>query len=72
MAVRRASKALRRIKDRILRGQYEFTRHARDEMKAEDLWDADVRGAIRSGTLARVQREGPQGSKYTLPESAKV
>ena len=57
---------LDRIRDCIRRRHYYMSAHAMEEM-AEDLLDiVDIEAAILSGTIDRMEKEDPRGTKYVV------
>ena len=57
---------LRTIRYKVKRGLYELTRHARDEMQADELSLADVRRVILFGKLESRQTNDPRGTRYVI------
>ncbi len=57
---------LERIRDYIRRRRYDMSAHAMEEM-AEDLLDIlDIEAAVLSGTINRMDKEDPRGTKYVV------
>lgn len=57
---------LERIRDCIRQRHYDMSAHAMEEM-AEDLLDIlDIEAAVLSGTISRMGKEDPRGTKYVV------
>ena len=57
---------LERIRERIRLRQYDMSAHAMEEM-AEDLLDIiDIESAVLKGSIARIERDDPRGTKYVI------
>jgi len=57
---------LERLRDCIRRRHYDMSAHAMEEM-AEDLLDIlDVEEAVLSGTMSRMEKDDPRGTKYVV------
>jgi hypothetical protein len=57
---------LERIRDCIRRRHYDMSAHAMEEM-AEDFLDIlDIEAAALSGTLSRMEKVDPRGTKYVV------
>jgi hypothetical protein len=57
---------LERIRDCIRRRDYDMSAHAVEEM-AEDFLDIlDIEAATLSGTISRLDKEDPRGTRYVL------
>ncbi len=54
------------IRDRIRRRQYDMTSHAMEEMAEDDLDIEDVEHSILKGSIARIDRGDPRGTKYVV------
>ena len=61
-----ARRPLERIRDAILRGDYDLTHHALDEMVEDDLSIFDVEHAVLKGKIARIEADDPRGPRYTV------
>jgi hypothetical protein len=59
-------KALERIQQSIKSGSYDFTHHAVEEMAEDELGIFDVEYAVLNGTIEKVIKNDPCGTKYTL------
>jgi hypothetical protein len=57
---------LERIRQRIQQGQYDMTAHAMDEMAEDDLDIVDIECSILNGTVVRIDRHDPRGTKYVV------
>lgn len=61
---------LERIRDRFRLREYDLSAHANDEM-AEDALDlADVESAVLNGSIARIEKDDPRGTKYVIEGTA--
>ena len=61
-----ARSRIERIRQRIRRREYDMSAHAMEEM-AEDLLDIiDVESAILTGSITRIERDDPRGTKYVV------
>ena len=61
-----SQRLLERIRDSILRGDYDLTRHAVEEMAEDALIIFDVESAILDGELVRTETDDPRGPRYTV------
>jgi hypothetical protein len=66
MVRRRASHAIRRIKQCAQDGLLLFSDHARREMNDDGFNEADVSSAVRMGRLIARQTLGGRGTRYVL------
>ena len=57
---------LERIRDAILYGEYDLTRHAIDEMAEDELGIFDVESAILDGEITKTEMDDPRGPRYTI------
>ena len=57
---------LETIRDAVIRGDYDLTRHAVDEMAEDNLDILDVESAILNGEIAKTEMDDPRGSRYTI------
>ena len=57
---------LRRIRDAIISGEYDLTRHAIDEMAEDGLSIFDVESAILHGEITKTKTDDPRGPRYTI------
>jgi hypothetical protein len=57
---------LERIRDTILGGEYDLTRHAIDEMAEDGLGIFDVESAILGGAITKTALDDPRGPRYTI------
>jgi hypothetical protein len=57
---------LETIRDAVIRGDYDLTRHAVDEMAEDNLDILDVESAILNGEIAKTETDDPRGSRYTI------
>ena len=61
-----ADRLLARIQDAVVRGDYDVTVHAVEEM-AEDGFDIfDVEAAVMSGAITKTETDDPRGARYTI------
>lgn len=61
-----SQRSLERIRDAILNGEYDLTRHAVDEMAEDRLGIFDVEGAVLSGEIVKTETDDPRGPRYTI------
>lgn len=61
-----SQRILDKIQDAILRGEYDLTRHAVDEMAEDDLIIFDVESAILDGRIVNTEIDDPRGPRYTI------
>jgi hypothetical protein len=66
MVRRRASHAVRTIKQRAQAGALDFSDHAHDKMDNDDLEEDDVRQAIVKGDLSARQTRGGRGTRFVI------
>ncbi len=50
----------------VLADQYEFTRHALDEMDDDGLTESDVRQALLHGKVVAELTDDPRGNRYVV------
>ncbi len=50
----------------VLADQYEFTRHALDEMDDDGLTESDVRQALLHGKVVAELTDDPRGARYVV------
>ena len=62
--------ALRTIRRKVKRGLYELTRHAREEMRADELCLADIKRVILFGRLKGKLTGDPRGIRYVIRGNA--
>lgn len=60
-----------RIRDNVLNGEYDLTRHAVDEMAEDGLGILDVESALLSGEITKTETGDPRGPRYTIVGLAK-
>jgi hypothetical protein len=60
------SRILERIRDKIQQRQYDMTAHAMEEMAEDDLDIVDVEHSILGGSLVRIDRDDPRGTRYVI------
>lgn len=64
--------SLKRIKQALRAGRYQFTTHALEEMDSENLIEEEVRALVLRGSLAATLTDDPRGSRFvvrgTLPD----
>jgi len=61
-----SQRLLERIRYAILRGEYDLTRHAIDEMAEDGLGIFDVESAILDGEITKTETDDPRGPRYTI------
>ena len=61
---------IERIRNSIRRRQYDMSAHAMEEMAEDNLDIEDVECSILKGSLVRVERGDPRGTKYVLTGAA--
>jgi hypothetical protein len=57
---------LHSIQGAILRGEYDVTVHAVEEMAEDDLDIFDIECALTSGDLINAETDDPRGARYTI------
>jgi hypothetical protein len=57
---------MERIRQAILSGEYDLTRHAIDEMAEDNLTILDLEAAILNGRIAKIETSDPRGTRYTV------
>lgn len=57
---------LERIRYAILSGEYDWTRHAIDEMAEDGLGIFDIESAILDGEITKTETDAPRGPRYTI------
>ncbi|HEY2737087.1 MAG TPA: DUF4258 domain-containing protein [Thermoanaerobaculia bacterium] len=57
---------LEQIRDCIRRRHYDMSAHAVEEMAEDDLDIFDIEAAALSGTISRLEKDDPRGTKYVL------
>jgi hypothetical protein len=57
---------LERIRDAIVSGEYDLTRHAIDEMAEDGLSILDVENAVLGGKITKTETDDPRGPRYTI------
>ncbi len=65
-----APRILERIRDAILNGEYDLTRHAIDEMAEDGLGIFDVESTVLDGEITKTETDDPRGPRYTIIGSA--
>jgi len=63
---RKPRRILERIRNAILDGEYDLTRHAVDEMAEDRLDILDAEHAILSGEITRTEIDDLRGPRYTI------
>jgi hypothetical protein len=61
-----SQRLLERIRDAIVGGEYDLTRHAIDEMAEDYLGILDVECAILDGEIVKTETDDPRGPRYTI------
>lgn len=59
-------RAIDRIRNAIRSGNYDMTHHAVEEMAEDNPGIFDVEAAILNGQIAKVERDGPRGTRYII------
>ena len=54
------------IRERIRRQQYDMTFHATEELAEDDLDIEDLEHSILNGSITRIDRDDPRGTKYVV------
>lgn len=54
------------IRDAIISGEYDLTRHAADEMAEDDLTILDIECAVLDGEIVKTGTDDPRGLRYTI------
>ena len=54
------------IQDAIIRGDYDLTRHAADEMAEDDLVILDIECAVLDGEIVKTETDDPRGPRHTI------
>ena len=57
---------IRLVRELVRAGRYEFTRHAKQEMREDGLAVPDIRRILLEGSLVRVQTGNVRGPRYIL------
>ena len=60
-----SQRLLERIRDAILSGEYDLTRHAIDEMAEDGLGIFDVESAVLVGEIVKTETGDPRGPHGT-------
>ena len=55
-----------RIRDKIRVGQYDMTGHAMEEMAEDGLDILDIEESVKTGEVAREEKDDPRGTKYVV------
>lgn len=61
-----SKRLLQRIQDAIVRGEYDVTVHAVEEMAEDGLDIFDVEAAIVNGELTKTETDDPRGVRHTV------
>ena len=61
-----SQRLLQKIRDAIVRGEYDLTSHAVDEMAEDHLGILDVECVVLGGEIAKAELEDPRGPRYTI------
>lgn len=59
-------RGIERIRAVILRGDYDLTRHAIDEMAEDNLGIFDLESAILNGNIVKTETDDLRGTRYTI------
>lgn len=59
-----------RIQEKVRRRQYDMSGHAMEEMSEDDLDIEDIEEAILNGSISRIERDDPRGTKYIVAGTA--
>ncbi len=57
---------IERIREKIRLREYDMSAHAMEEMAEDNLTIEDIEGAVLNGTMARVEKDDPRGTKYVV------
>lgn len=57
---------IERIRDKIRQHQYDMTSHAMEEMAEDNLDIVDVEYSILNGSVVRIDRDDPRGTRYVV------
>jgi hypothetical protein len=60
------NRLLQKIRDTILKGEYDVSIHAIEEMAEDGLDILDVESAILNGELTKIETDDPRGERYTI------
>jgi hypothetical protein len=63
---------IERIREKIRLRQYDMTVHAMEEMAEDSLDILDIEHGILNGQVARIEKDDPRGTKYTVEGPAVV
>ena len=58
--------SLKRIRQVIRAGRYQFTTHALEEMDSDNLIEEEVRAVVLRGTLAATLTDDPRGIRFVV------
>ncbi|MBI3696892.1 MAG: DUF4258 domain-containing protein [Acidobacteria bacterium] len=61
---------IEQIREKVRLRRYDMTAHATEEMAEDDLDIVDVEHAVRTGRVAKIQRDDPRGNRYVLEGTA--
>lgn len=61
---------LERIQSAVVRGNYDLTYHAVDEMAEDHLCILDIECAILDGVIRKTETDDPRGPRYTIVGTA--
>jgi hypothetical protein len=61
-----SQRLLERIRDAIIRGDYDLTRHAVDEMADDHLSILDIECAVLDGEILKTETDDPRGPRYAI------
>src|SRR5438552_1723767 len=57
---------IERIREKIRLREYDMSAHAMEEMAEDNLTIEDVESAVLNGSIARVEKDDPRGTKYVV------
>jgi hypothetical protein len=61
-----SQRLLERIRDAIIRGDYDLTRHAVDEMAEDHLSILDIECVVLDGEIVSTETDDPRGPRHTI------
>jgi hypothetical protein len=59
-------KWLDQIREKIRLRQYDMSSHAMEEMAEDGLDIFDIEHAVLNGSIARIEKDDPRGTKYVI------
>lgn len=61
-----SQRLLEKIREAVLFGDYDLTRHATDEMAEDGLSIFDIENAVLTGSIEKIEGDDPRGPKYAI------